>query len=246
MTLFHRMGLSIKVTSECQQICSWCPVKPWMNANPGYHLSMKNVNDLIKYSKESGYHWQFIMFSGGEPMLWKNIVPAAKAINESGITDGIISYTNAMTADKDLEKIKAVAENVSMIKISVYDYNDDQVRKLCVEIPEKVRLINRAYFNTIPDDPIPDSLPAECACSAYGMIGNRITLCSFMEFMVGYKGWDIKDFSESFTTLKPNFLDDLKDKNPFRQQMCAYCFGNNKVAAKCEKIENKAFWISKR
>jgi hypothetical protein len=231
------MGLSIKVTSECEKLCSWCPVLPWMDANPGYHLAMAAIEDLIKYSKSACYHWNFIMFSGGEPMRWRNIVAAAKLLKRSHITDQIITYTNAMT---DIEKVKEVSRYVDTIKVSAYDYNKPQVSKLLSEVKNATR-ITRLYFKKIADERIPDSLPADCTCSAYGMIGNRITLCSFMEFMIAYKGWDIKDFEDEVSILGPNFLDKLKKKDPFAREMCAYCFGNSKVDSQVEKIPNKAF-----
>lgn len=238
----HRMGLSIKVTSDCEKLCSWCPVKSWMNSNKGYHLSLDHVRDLVKYSKESGYHWQFIMFSGGEPMLWENIIEGSRIIKESGITNQLITYTNAMIADRDLDKVVSVSRNVDVIKISVYDYNDTQVRKIATNI-ENVILINRSYFFKMPDEPVENSLPADCGCSAYGMIGNRISLCSFMEFMIAYRGWDIEQFKREFTHLKPNFLSDFDGINPFDRPMCSLCYGNMKVQKKCEKIKNGAFWL---
>ena len=119
-----KLELSIKTTSLCQRRCKNCSVIPWMDANPGFHTSIEQIENLIKYSKESEYHWEYILLSGGEPLLWKNIVKGTKLLYESGITSRLILLTNGLEIKTTcLQKMDKIIKNVHEFRISRYPDN---------------------------------------------------------------------------------------------------------------------------
>jgi len=80
-----KMVLSIKTTSLCNAMCKNCSVVPWMKMNPNYHTSLEDIDKLIFYSKASGYKWDIILLSGGEPLLWKFLPEAVQKLRDSKI-----------------------------------------------------------------------------------------------------------------------------------------------------------------
>lgn len=229
------MALSIKVTASCQELCEWCGVKTWMHKNKGYQCSMESIDKLVKYSKDAGYHFRQIIYSGGEPFLWDHIEEATKMIYDSGITDAIKSYTNGFWITKDTN-LKELCELFTEIIFSLYCYNTKQAA-LATKTPN-VRVLNRESFvKNIPQRAYPGTLPAKCGCRAYGMVGDRITLCTAMDFIAARNDWDIDDL-EGVICLQPKFLDYLKEFDPYNRDICMFCSGNSNVSRQLRKIPN--------
>lgn len=224
--------LSIKTTAVCNGKCWWCGVQDWMEQNKGYHQSIENIEKFIEYSKDAGYKWNDIVYSGGEPFLWKHLDEATHLLKSSGIVGKIITYTNGFWM-KDREQIaKRISEFDSVI-LSVYPFNQDKValsRGL-------VGVANRPEFFVHPNKNYPDLIPAICNCRAYGMVGDVITLCPSMHFVAA--GCNLEFEDSEWTTLQPNFLDHIDDSNVVNREICSWCFGNTRIHKHLEKIPNK-------
>lgn len=231
----QNMALSIKVTAKCQELCDWCGVKPWMHKNNGYQCSMDSIEKLVKYSKDAGYHFRQILYSGGEPFLWDHIEQATKMILKSGITDAVRTYTNGLWINSDtLPELKRLSELFTEIIFSLYWYNTPQA-----ELAKSyARIFKRENFvKNIPYIKYPGTLPAECGCRAYGMVGDRITLCTAMDFLAARNNCDVEAM-EGVVHLKPGFLDELMQLDPYNRDICMQCSGNLKVASRLEKVPN--------
>ena len=115
--------------------------------------------------------------------------------------------------------------------ISSYSENKDNIELILAENIPNVSIIKRERYFDIQEKPVLNSFPANCGCKALGMIGNKITLCSFQDHLIAYKKWNPEDFKDQTVLLKENYLKPFEVMNPFIRDMCAYCFGNLKVKA---------------
>jgi hypothetical protein len=230
--------LSIKTTAKCQNSCEWCPVIPWMKEMDGFETTIDNIKDLITWSRFSGYQWDKIIFSGGEPLLWPDLKEAARLIQESGIANSLAMYTNALRVDKEyLPEFRAIASYMDTVIISSYPNNQEQIDMIILADIPRVAAYSRPQYYKIPEHPVADSLPAKCGCEGYAMIGDKITLCSFQDHMIAYKGWDMRSFDYETSRLGPNFLEKLSEMDRTNRYMCQFCFGNTIVSEQCETYE---------
>jgi hypothetical protein len=209
-----------------------------MEQNAGFETSIENIEDLIRWSYYSDYQWDRIIFSGGEPLLWDDLKEAARLIRESGVADALYMYTNAMRVDKEyLPKFRVIASYMDTVIISSYPNNQDQIDLIMAAKIPNILPYSRPNFFKTPDGPVPDSFPAVCSCSAYGMIGDKITLCGVQDHLIAYKGWDLEDYNGEASKLGPNFLEKLSKMDRTARQICQYCFGNTLVSDVCETYE---------
>lgn len=234
MNNFRRMYLSIKTTAACQKLCNgWCVVKPWMRKHRGEETSLENIKALIRHSLDSGYCYERILFSGGEPFLWSHIGEAARMLKDSGISKEVVTYTNGL----EIDTVNALAHLFDTVLVSLYPYNKEQAARLKL-LHKNVEIIKRPRFYGIPPGPIGGSLPAKCGCSAYGMFKDHVTLCSAQEFVYPYLGKPTPD--NEVVRLGPGYLESLADINPYNRPICQQCFGNAHVVGKTRSYPNPA------
>jgi hypothetical protein len=214
----QRMGLSIKVTTECQRHCGdKCGVSSWMDRKPGYEMSMEHLHQMVFHARNAGYKFEFIIFTGGEPFLWWPwIVKAADLIRGAGITRALTVYTNGL----EVNRILNAASLFDNIKITRYWYNTKEIERL-KHLPN-VKIKTLDYWNKHLEEPARGVLPADCGCKAFSMQADRFYLCSVQPILDADKKQGIP--------LQKDFLAKLRDQDPFNRPICARCFGNLKVA----------------
>jgi len=201
-----------------------------MDAKKGWETSLQDIEDLIHYSEISEYHFKRIIFSGGEPLLWSNLEYSIKLIKRSRISDDLYMYTNALAVNKhNIDWFKNICSLLDGVIVSKYENNKENIDLILKENIPNVSIINRDRFYILPKEPIENTLPADCRCAAFGMIGDIITLCSFQDHMIYYQGWNPNDFKDQTVKIGENYLDKFENVNPFERVMCSYCFGNMKV-----------------
>jgi hypothetical protein len=222
-----------------------------MKANPDFHTSIEQINNLIVYSKESGYHWEYILLSGGEPLLWKNLLPGAKLIYESGICSRLVVLTNGLAINPaTLNLLGKLFHYIHEFRISRYHNNSENIR-LAQEyfgefkndyIEPQLSVVDRTEHMIPPDKPVPDSLPAECTCKAFSMVGGEIHLCG--------PAWTIycrfpTKFEKAKTEMSAYIADndilwyrsdyEEMEKLKYNREYCRYCISNAKVARTLKK-----------
>jgi hypothetical protein len=203
-----------------------------MDQSPGYEMEMGHVEDLVRYSKDAGYKFEFIIFTGGEPFLWRHIEDAAKAIRTAKIADVLTVYTNGL----EIEKILSLKGLFTNLKITRYSYNGHAFGELNGLSNLTVKTLK--HFSTYPGQAIEDSLPSDCGCRAYSMLGDQVYLCSFQPMLMAHYGAKIGCQDLDIVPMQPKFLDDFRTMNPFNRERCRWCFGNTKVASKTARIVN--------
>lgn len=131
------------VTSKCNRLCTHCSMKEVMSVN--YQMSIQELKDFIKITEDSGYKF-VITLSGGETLLWDNLELGVDLLKNSNCSTFISIYTNAL----NISKInKGIIDKIDCLRISEYDDNKDNVRKLKDMYGEKVMSLNRENFYPI-------------------------------------------------------------------------------------------------
>lgn len=226
--------ISIKTTTVCNGGCDWCGVKDWMKSNPGYQTPIQDIIDFVQYSQDAGYYWKDVVYTGGEPFLWKHWEEATNLLRQSGVVGTIKTYTNGLWI-KDRMELKRRAELFDAIIISQYPFNKEAVAMA----PGLATVMPREEFIKVKaPHAYPESIPAVCGCRAYGLYDGTVSLCTSMPFLAEIYGWDYKSM-DGVVKLQPNFLDYIDDSNVVKRELCTWCFGNKRVAKHLDKIPNK-------
>ena len=75
--------LGIMTHSTCNLSCEHCTVMPWMvkHKKKPYEMTKENIANFIYWSKKSDYFFNLIVLSGGEPLIWKDLLESLKLLH---------------------------------------------------------------------------------------------------------------------------------------------------------------------
>lgn len=222
----------ILTCTSCQLRCKYCVAHQWMDKNVGFQTSLDQVKRMIDCSIASHYHFQYVNLAGGEPLLWKNLIPALIMLNESHIADEISINTNLMWFDETkITEMKIIASLIDIIVISKYPPINDKKCELFLDN----HIVGRnggvevitVPFTKKPQKPIEETIPAICGCVAMGLYGDTVDACVGMRFIAD----DLKlEMSSKFTTkLDVGYAEKLDLENLYNSDMCKLCVSNKNV-----------------
>jgi hypothetical protein len=198
--------LSIKTTASCNLHCRDCPVVPWMKSHPDYQLNLDVLQQFVDVTKESGYHFEYIAFGGGEPFMWRHLVEGVELIADSGIADSVRVFTNGTLLGRDQGIVRSVRRRATIV------VNPPQI----------------SHWK-LPQGPVDGAVPAKCACTHYSLIQDRVEACGLARYLLEYLGGEIDDYPGASTGIAVGYLDDLDGDERFSRWWCAYCVSNEKV-----------------
>lgn len=229
--------ITFLATSDCNGACQKCSVRPWMDLNKGYQMPLKDVVDFVFYTKESGYKFKEVIFGGGEPLLWKNLLKAAEIIREGKVAKDVCIITNGLLINKKNRPfIKDLSEIVSRIRVSQYIGNEDHVR-YAYDNFDNIEVKMQINRPVTPEHFIENTLPADCVCLGRGFAHGEISICTPVRSM-GYlhKSLDTKNLS---TPLRVGYLSTFYDMERENQPYCQGCVANTNIYPHIKWIENK-------
>ena len=237
------LHLGILVTSACQLDCQECALAGWRKATPGYHMGMEEVNALIDATRKSQYKYDMFLITGGEPFLWRNLVEGLRAFSRSGIVKYIRVFTNAMVMKNintnGLIRLQEASKYINEIRCSQYVGNAPHVKKM-QSLPfmkGKVSIANKESFQVTPAEPVPESLPAQCACDNPELENGKIYVCCGLLMLKHQRKFNVDNSLVS--NVGAGYLDGFYDGDKrFRQEACAYCRANQKIVGKFELRKN--------
>jgi len=219
-----KMVLSIKTTSLCNAMCKNCSVVP--------------------YSKASGYKWDIILLSGGEPLLWKFLPEAVQKLRDSKIIKegGLRLFTNGIAIkESNIAMLGEVVEKLDLFRISDIGTSSkagiELLKKHCRN-RKNISVVNRETFLVPPQKQVPDSLPAICGCDAFSLVHSAVDICGPSRTIACSKNWNMEDFPYLSTPLQKDFFKSFDGINKYKQVFCQYCIANRKVAESLEKEKN--------
>lgn len=237
------------VTASCNGGCKRCSVRPWMEANRGYHMSLEEVAEFIIHSRMSGYNFREITLAGGEPLLWDHLLNGAALLKNSGIANAVCVITNGLMVNgANHDMISELCERVDTIWISQYLGNEDNV-KYGLEHFEKIQSRQQVNRPVTPDHFVTSSLPAVCICRGRGYAHGKVTICAPVRTM-GYLHPELNPITFGnegcyginyvlTTKLKEGFLSHFDDIERMNQQYCQACVANKRIHSGIGFVENE-------
>jgi hypothetical protein len=228
--------LTLVVTGDCNLSCPYCGQAQLRRCLRGYHMNLDEVSRFIERCRDLEVRYQTIRLCGGEPTLWKHIREGVPLIKASGIADGLDMYTNGIRT----HVIDDVVDHFREINVSVYENNVVEARLLKERHGEKVRLV-RSIHRKLPDQPLPDTLPAICRCTAQGYVQGRFYACPNVYAKALHLGVDSED-PELSCSIDDDFGAHFEDHETsrFKHPICSVCLSNQKVWEQQAHTELKA------
>jgi organic radical activating enzyme len=224
----HRRVFNIITTAKCNGGCNDCHTARWMRERADYDLSMDELRALTYWTRASGYKYELLSLSGGDPSLWSNLIPGVKHLRKSNLFKKICAVTNGI----EWHNFEPVIDYLDYISVSQYNGNEKETSEFKAKYPDKVNLINQTIRHIPPTTPIPDSLPARCHCRGWSITGSKVWACNCAETLITMLGFSIDEYCAFFSPLRRNYLEKLEHSNFYKMRICQYCIGNDKVYTK--------------
>lgn len=225
--------MSLYTTSVCNLTCGECIMQFQMDADKKYHMPLDELSDFLKFSLISGYRFQ-VLLSGGEPLLWKNLEDGLRLLRNSSVIEKITMFSNGMYPDRVTQEI---AENIDVIRVSYYQYNEKHMVILKNKWPSKVEIVDKQEFWKNPTSAVPKeiALPVECLNAPFHLYNRNVYACSHCNTLSLHSGSKVK----LSNALGVNFLNGIMDlKEGLAEDVCTWCISNKKVREYVEKVDN--------
>lgn len=229
--------LALHVTSTCNLACSECIMQWQMNDNFTYHMSIEEIERFIHFTKLSNYKFQRLTISGGEPFLWKNLDEGLKLLMNSGVTNEITVFTNAVFYKK---LTPSIIKNITTIRVSYYDHlqggtdNTEHIKEL-QKIHPKVEVVPRDVFTRIPSEPIHSTEEVRCKNLYTQYYNGNIYACAHAHSLALKVGSKIK----TGEPIGINYLDNTVEiRKGQHTDLCSVCVSNASISSKFTKTKN--------
>lgn len=225
--------VSLYVVSACNLSCQECIMQFMMASDRHYHMSLDEIQKLIVAATASGYHLDLTL-TGGEPLLWKHLEDGLEMLRKSCIVRSILMYTNGMFPKKITKK---VAESLDVIRISRYPYNEEHIRELKKEFPDKVSIMEKMEFWVNPETPVDESISLPCACLNPAVLyyKGEIFACAHSLSIASHNGSRVR----LSTPIAPHFLKGIDEiRKGHEREICTMCISNDRVRKHVEKVAN--------
>lgn len=225
------LRMSIYTTSKCNLDCKECIMGGLMKDKPRLALTLEQLTRFLKVSESSGYLFE-IVFTGGEPLLWRHFRASLPILRQSPAVEKITLFTNAL----HIEPLDEVTVSMlDSIRISEYSNNTLNIQTLLKRWPNKVSIVDRTEFYENPREAAPVTGSADCMNDEMILIGDEIYACphslaiSLANNLPGVYSKPVE----------PNFIRGVGLlKRSQSKSVCKYCISNRKVRNITQKIKN--------
>ena len=165
---------------------------------------MDEVNKFIEVSKLSNYKFN-IVFSGGEPLLWKNLHEGIDTLYNSGICNTMTMFTNDIHYKRLTQE---TVDKLNSIRVSHYkdveggSDNTQHIREIRRLYPKAVG-VDRSAFWINPTSPVENYTPVKCMNSERLLYNYNIYACPHSASIAAHNGSKVKISNP----LEVNFMD---------------------------------------
>lgn len=113
--------LFIRILEACNADCFMCD---FAKSKDPYRFGVAELVGMLPRIKEEGV--EYIRFTGGEPLLHKQIVPLVQAITDHGLKSSII--TNGTILEKKAPELAQAGLSQVIVSIDGYGWKHDNIR----------------------------------------------------------------------------------------------------------------------
>ena len=225
-------SVKVDTTTRCQLSCRGCTAEGWRRNNPKYNLTLKQFRSFLRACVVSDYRIQRLIYSGGEPLLWRHLSKAVQEAKASGVAVTQEIWTNAMNVRDP--SLLPVLKAVDIVRVSGFKSNQGEVQYLRAQ-GVTVLVVDKSEFYLPPPGAVPDSLPARCRCPHIELCGDMLYPCALVLWNSEAAGAPVPDGMS--TNVAPGFMARLDQKAVLNMDMCRSCTGNWKVASVCPRVQ---------
>jgi len=172
---FRPIHLVMYVTSNCNMSCPMCNQATSRGITPDYDMSMEEVRNLIRVSKQYGITYKCIELTGGEPSIWPHFRQALKELKDSGIAEELSFITNGSFPNRVVEIANELCPCYRVSKTQA--------------TPEQIEVHKRLGVHPVfvghhhvpsPISPIESSIPCDCHVHSdqWGYLVNQLLMCN--------------------------------------------------------------------
>jgi len=232
-----KRGVVFFVSFNCNKRCRYCSTRPIGKLFPKYEMGIEDVNEFISALMRDDVYLRWVGFTGGEPLIWKHLLHAAKMLKESGRVQKIDVFTNGRLLYKYKTEDLSYIDN---IRVSVtpdntkYIYNWHKRR-----LGSKLTMVTKNRFAVYPNRIIGGSpLPVRCCSDCALYFNHKMYPCTqCLPIQIEHSNderfvvpeWATKKIS------KPQAFDIVDDVNRIKMMACMMCRGNQSLVFKKSK-----------
>jgi len=216
-------AVSVFVTDMCTLSCQHCSQAMFRPEDAHWQWSMEDVEKWIYACEVLSHAYDFIIYTGGEPLLWENIVPATRLIRSSGITKEIRTFTNGTIPELMTGEFLGLFDQV---RVSDYGHHSHIMEGLQYHYKHvKVFPIQQT---PLPSQPLPHMLPANCTCDRIGIMGDKVFHCPNAYSNILRLGKRLEDYQDLWCNMD-EYHSGLFIKDRYTQDICSICISNKRI-----------------
>lgn len=223
--------LEVMVTGRCNKSCEFCSQATFNRDYCRWDAPVELIEKICRRTLENGMRYEYIQFSGGEPLLWKNIDEACDIIGKSDAFHRIRVNTNCVEKDKLFSLLDHY--QIQQVYADTFNADPEAVAKLRKFYPDKA-ILDHIPHKPLPKSPIDGTLPAACHCDRPCVIGNSVYPCGNFYEHITRLGKNIEDYKDYFCSLDDDWVEFFRGVDKFNMDICRYCLANGKVWERVE------------
>jgi len=216
--------IEVMVTGRCNQACKYCSQATFNRDHRDYQATVESIAKLCERAKAIGARYEWLQFSGGEPLLWDNLEQACQIAR--GTFQKIRVFSNCCDTGRMDGLLKsglvdAVYTNSTNASPSGWTWLKDNW-------PDKA-IVAPLTHKPLPTAPLPGVLPARCNCDHPSVIGENVYPCGNFYEHTHRLPQPFENYKDYYTTLDSDWISFFRRVDRFSMPICAYCLANGKV-----------------
>lgn len=196
-----------------------------------YQMTPCEIDRLIEAVRRSAYSpFRQVIVAGGESFLWAHLVEGLQALREAQLGP-IEVYTNALA----VSKIEPAIQLIDTLRISLYDWNRQQVEELRRRHEAKTRVVDCRRHWRLPAGPYGEEmLPADCAGRGYLLYDDYLYPCC--NSPATPLGLEVSLEQLPRCRVQPGFIELLTRLRKSMAPFCRACVGNRRLRPWLEEV----------
>lgn len=205
--------LSVATCNACQNTCEHCAHQGIRDDDPGYHMPLEQLAELLDHFARRGIRAGLLSFCGpGEPLLWRHFNEGVRMAARSGVADRVEITTNAKALDR-------IEEDVWPLLNPVYVSQYEDMPRL----PKRPNIVvrDKTEFAALDEARLPVNMVRPCACPGATFYKGRVyPHCGPVVFdALRRSGRTVADCSVPLADYDPAAV-------PVLSLPCRWCWGN--------------------